>query len=473
MPKPLPNWSDSMKKHLVWFRSDLRIHDNPALLQACQGAESVLAVYIQCPVQDRLHGRGPRQLAFIQQHLQLLQKVFQQNNITFHILECSQFSDVALLLQQFIQQHSIDALFANRETGINEERRDQQVSDWINIPFQRLDGDCILPPASVLTQSNQMFRVFTAFRNAWIKQLQQRGYALAPLPDKFTQPLLAPVQPEHSPWPVGETAALNRLHSFCQQSLLDYAKQRDFPELDSTSRISPYLAIGTLSAKQCLHAIQSSLGYLPLSVGEKGFTWLNELVWREFYRHLMVAYPELSKNRCFKTDMNRLQWVNDDYLFTSWCEGKTGYPIVDAAMRCLNQTGWMHNRLRMIVASFLTKDLQIDWKLGEQYFMQQLIDADFASNNGGWQWAAGTGADAAPYFRIFNPTLQGEKFDPRGVFIRQWIPELEMVPEKFIHKPHQWLKTSHISSIYPQPIVEHALARKQTLLRYQQIKEMA
>jgi deoxyribodipyrimidine photo-lyase len=458
-----------MKKHLLWFRSDLRIHDNPALYQASQGAESLLAVYIQCPVQDRLHKRGARQLTFIQQHLQLLKKLFKQNQIEFHILECNLFSAVANLLNHFIQQHNITALFANRENGINEERRDQQVKDQINIPFQRFNGDCILPPATVLTQSNEMFRVFTAFRNAWIRQLQQQGYTLAPLPEIFTQPLITPAQSDSSSWPAGESAAQDRLHSFCQQSLLDYQEQRDFPNLDSTSRISPYLAIGTLSAKQCLHAIQSTLGYLPLSPGEKGFAWLNELVWREFYRHLMSAYPELSKNSCFKAPMNQLQWVNDKQLFKAWCEGKTGYPIVDAAMRCLNQSGWMHNRLRMIVASFLSKDLQMDWRLGEQYFMQQLIDADFASNNGGWQWAAGTGADAAPYFRIFNPSLQGEKFDKQGKFIKLWVEELKQVPEKYIHKPHIWFKSQNIQSSYPQPVVDHNLARKQTLLRYQTI----
>ena len=471
MHKPSPSCSDNMKKHLLWFRSDLRVNDNPALHLAIKEAESLLAIYIRCEAQQRLHDRGQRQLDFIDEHLQQLKIFLHQHKIKLQLLECELYAEVPQLLEQFIQQHKISALFANREMGVNEDQRDHRVRERIRIPFYRLHGDCILNPGSVLTQNHEMFRVYTAFRNAWIRQFQQQGYTLAPLPDIFTQPLPDPVESGCSSWRVGEKAAHNLLNKFCADRLPDYDAQRDFPALDASSHLSPYLAIGALSAKQCLHAIQSTLGYLPMSPGEKGFAWLNELIWREFYRHLMVAYPDLSKNSCFKTSMNQLCWVEDEQIFNCWCEGKTGYPIIDAAMRCLKQTGWMHNRLRMIVASFLTKDLQIDWRRGEQYFMQQLIDADLASNNGGWQWAAGTGADAAPYFRIFNPTLQGEKFDAKGLFIKQWVPELEMVPEKFIHKPHQWFKTNKILSGYPAPIVDHALARNQTLLRYQQIKE--
>lgn len=465
------NWSDNMKKHLLWFRSDLRVHDNPALYQATKDADSLLAVYIRCPAQERLHDRGQRQLDFIDEHIQQLKTFLHQHKIKLHLLECDLYAEVPGLLDQFIQQQKITALFANREMGVNEDQRDHQVREHINIPFHRLNGDCILKPGSVLTQSSEMFRVYTAFRNAWVRQFQQQGYTLAPLPDTFTTPLPDPAQSECSGWQVGEKAAQDLLKDFCDNQLLDYDDQRDLPAVNGTSRLSPYLAIGALSAKQCLHAIQSTLGYLPMSPGEKGFAWLNELLWREFYRHLMVAYPDLSRNSCFKKEMDHLQWLSSEHLFNSWCEGKTGYPIIDAAMRCLNETGWMHNRLRMIVASFLTKDLQIDWRRGERYFMQQLIDADLASNNGGWQWAAGTGADAAPYFRIFNPTLQGEKFDAKGQFVKQWIPELHMVPEKYIHKPHTWFKSSNLSTDYPSPIVDHALARKQTLLRYQQIKE--
>ena len=458
-----------MQRHLVWFRRDLRLRDNQALCAANQRGVQTLAVYINSPGQDRRHNLGQRQQQFIQQNLQCLRRDLETTGIELHTLHCDTFNQTPSLLGEFIAQQQVQCLFANREFGINEEQRDQQVKQRIDIDFKRFDSDCIIPAGRVLTQSGEMFRVFTAFRNAWINQLLDQGYHLHNLPE-LPDPIS---EPEHSQglmhWPPGEASALQRLDEFCQDDLSAYADQRDFPALAGTSRLSPYLSTGVISAKQCLQQIESTLGYLPHSPGEKGFAWLNELVWREFYRHLMHAYPELSKNSCFKPSMNQLTWIQDERLFESWCEGKTGYPIVDAAMRCLNQTGWMHNRLRMIVASFLTKDLQIDWRWGERYFMQQLIDADFASNNGGWQWAAGTGADAAPYFRIFNPTLQGEKFDRQGEFIRQWVPELETVPERYIHNPHKWFKSRNIASSYPEPVVDHATARKQTLQRYQQI----
>lgn len=462
-----------MKKHLVWFRSDLRVQDNPALYHASKDAMSIDAVYIHCPGQDKLHDLGECKLNFIKDNLQALKITLQKNSITLHILQCDFYSQVPETLNTLIQQQDFGALFANRETGVNEDTRDVRVRERIEIPFYRLKGDCILPPDSVLTRNDEMFRVFTAFRNAWIKQFLALGFSLAQAPEfialkNIPQPEIA----NDISWPAGEMAALARLENFCDLHLLDYAGKRDFPAENNTSKLSPYLAIGVISAKQCLQTIESCLGYLPLSPGEKGFEWVNELIWREFYRHLMFAFPDLSKNKCFKPNMDHLQWIDDELVFQHWCEGKTGYPIIDAAMRCLNNTGWMHNRLRMIVASFLTKDLQIDWRRGEQYFMQQLIDADLASNNGGWQWAAGTGADASPYFRIFNPTLQGKKFDRHGKFIKLWVAELKQVPEKYIHQPHLWFQSQNIDSSYPTPVVDHALARKQTLLRYKSIKAL-
>jgi deoxyribodipyrimidine photo-lyase len=460
-----------MKKHLVWFRSDLRVQDNPALYHASKNAESIVAVYIQCSGQDKLHATGKRKLKFIRDNLQVLKNTLQHHSIKLQILQCEFYSQIPELLNEVIQQQDIGAIFSNRESGVNEDTRDQLVRELIDVPFYRLNGDCILQPGSVLTNNNEMFRVFTPFRNAWIRQLQAQGFSLAQIPELMIEQeeIKTPTASELF-WPAGEKAALQRLNKFCEQHLLDYDKKRDFPAHDMTSKLSPYLSTGVISTKQCLQAIEFSLGHLPLSPGEKGFAWVNELIWREFYRHLMAAYPDLSKNKCFKKNMDNLQWVNDDHIFRCWCEGKTGYPIVDAAMRCLNKTGWMHNRLRMIVASFLTKDLQIDWRRGEQYFMQHLIDADFASNNGGWQWTAGTGADASPYFRIFNPTRQGEKFDRQGKFIKLWVAELTDVPEKYIHKPQVWFKAENIQSDYPQPVVDHDQARKETLVRYQAIK---
>ncbi len=237
------------------------------------------------------------------------------------------------------------------------------------------------------------------------------------------------------------------------------------PAVEGTSRLSPCLATGVLSPRQCLHRL---LTEHPAALdGGAGATRLNELIWREFYRHLMVYYPKLCKGRPFIAWTDKVAWREDDAALQAWQRGETGFPIVDAAMRQLNATGWMHNRLRMIVASFLTKDLRLDWRAGERYFMSQLIDGDLAANNGGWQWAASTGTDAAPYFRIFNPTTQGEKFDKQGVFMRRWLPELAKVPEKALHQPWAWADKQGIKLDYPRPIVDHKQARQETLAAWE------
>lgn len=455
--------------HLVWFRSDLRVGDNPALHHAIESADRLVAMYIHTPQQDQQY-RGPRQQAFIKANLQFLASRLEQLGIELEVAQCARYAKVPDQIVKTVKKHRITQVFANREPGINEERRDHDVARKIGLPFKRFNGDCVLKYGSVVNGKGDMFRVFTPFRNAWLKTLGQQGYScLPPLTEPETE--TAAKRDAFLQWPAGEAEAQLRLQRFIENGVQDYAQQRDLPGAIGTSGVSPYLAVGVLSPRQCLQALHNQFGFLPMSPGETGFAWLNELVWREFYRHLMVAYPKLSMDRCFKPEMDALRWLDDETAFQAWCDGMTGYPIVDAAMRCLKQTGWMHNRLRMVVASFLTKDLQIDWRRGERYFMQQLIDADFASNNGGWQWAAGTGADAAPYFRIFNPTSQGKKFDPDGAFILRWLPELKPVPTKLLHTPQTWLDENRPDHGYPRPIVDHAEARRQTLDRYQQLKE--
>jgi deoxyribodipyrimidine photo-lyase len=246
----------------------------------------------------------------------------------------------------------------------------------------------------------------------------------------------------------------------------EYHERRDYPAMDMTSRLSPYLTLGIISVRQCLARLHQSQ---PSHNNAGADTWLSELIWREFYQHLIYFWPEICKGNNFHEWANNLVWnQNGEDWLRKWQSGETGYPIVDAAMRQLNQTGWMHNRLRMIVASFLTKDLHIDWRHGEQYFMRQLIDGDFAANNGGWQWSASTGCDGQPYFRIFNPITQGERFDPHGQFIRQYIPELSAVPDKYIHSPWLWGGVKSLS--YPAPIVDHKREREITLGVYKEAK---
>jgi deoxyribodipyrimidine photo-lyase len=338
---------------------------------------------------------------------------------------------------------------------------------------QWFDARCVFAPGTVLTGSKEMFKVFTPFSNAWLKRLMAEGYQVWPKPVSRGEALnwlsvqFAYPKVDSSAWPIGEEHVLARLRDFCAEKVDAYGEQRDFPAIAGTSQLSPYLALGIITVRQCLAAMEAALDQLPFERGAAGFVWLNELIWREFYQHLLVAFPHLSKHKAFKADTEHVRWLWDEMRFKAWCEGNTGYPIVDAAMRCLNQTGWMHNRLRMIVASFLTKDLHIDWRHGERYFMQQLIDGELAANNGGWQWAASTGADAAPYFRIFNPTTQGQRFDEKGIFIKQWLPELAEVPEKYIHIPQDWLTVFQPQNVYPAPIVDHSESRAIALALFQ------
>jgi deoxyribodipyrimidine photo-lyase len=262
-----------------------------------------------------------------------------------------------------------------------------------------------------------------------------------------------------------------------QPPIFDYADQRNRMDLQGTSQLSPYLKFGMLSPRQAIIAAGSAIQDAPDAESRKGAeTWLNELIWREFYISILYHFPFVLKSS-FRESLRDIHWNNDRADFNAWCQGRTGYPIVDAAMRQLSQTGWMHNRARMIVASFLVKDLLIDWRWGEGWFMQHLVDGDPAANNGGWQWTAGTGTDAAPYFRIFNPILQSQKFDPAGEYIRRWVPEMAVLPDKYIHTPWQTPPELQkqlgcvIGKDYPPPIIDHSFARNRTLVAYNIARE--
>ena len=305
-----------MKRHLVWFRTDLRITHNPALQRALSGADDVVAIYIDSPGQWQQHGLGPRQLAFIQRNLQALEQALEAMGIVLHRLECATFEDIPERMRDFCQQQQIDALFANRETGVYELRRDRAVRDAIEPKFSMFEADCIVSPGELVTGSNEMYKVFTPFRNAWIKYFKAHGYKLLPAPEVAQQKALTSTEVDaESPWPAGEAAAQQQLQQFCREQLVDYKELRDFPALAATSSLSPYLAIGVLSTAQCLQAIEQQLGYLPLSPGEQGFAWFNELIWREFYRHLMVAYPRLSMHQPFKLETRLINWSQDKSHF--------------------------------------------------------------------------------------------------------------------------------------------------------------
>ncbi|WP_159339277.1 MULTISPECIES: deoxyribodipyrimidine photo-lyase [Leclercia] len=465
-----------MATHLVWFRADLRIHDNLALAAACRDKHArVLALFIATPQQWREHAMAPRQAAFLHAHLNDLQQQLADRNIPLLYAQVADFAAQGEKVAQLCAEHEVTHLFYNYQYELNEQQRDRQLERALqNVTCQGFDDSVILPPGSVMTGSHEMYKVFTPFKNAWLRRLKEGLPECAAAPavregEKVTPAALDfdyPQQPfDTDLFPASEREAIARLRQFCQQGAGEYEAQRDFPAIEGTSRLSACLALGVLSPRQCLHRL---LAEQPEALeGGPGAVWLNELIWREFYRHLMTYHPDLCKYRPFIRWTDNVEWQSDDVQLKAWQEGQTGYPIVDAAMRQLNETGWMHNRLRMITASFLVKDLLIDWRAGERYFISQLIDGDLAANNGGWQWAASTGTDAAPYFRIFNPTTQGQKFDSDGVFIRRWLPELATVPDKAIHDPWIWADKQGVTLAYPRPVVDHKQARVATLAAYE------
>lgn len=472
-----------MATHLVWFRQDLRVIDHSALYHACHDKNaSIIAVFIATPKQWQQHNMSSRQAWFIQQHLQQLQINLEHLNIPLVYDEVDDFDAQRERILALCLQHSVTDLFYNKQYEWNEQQRDNQLEqqlNTLNIHNHHFDDSVLLVPGRVLNGQGTMYKVYTPFRNKCIELLQDKVLTVYPKPEKRTQsPLIKGSQLKPFTYPctetetfmIGEEKALIQLRQFCREQVADYLQQRDFPELEGTSRLSAYLAIGVISPRQCLARLRLEYPEFMQQVKSGAFTWFNELIWREFYRHLLVSFPRLSKNKAFLVWTDNIHWNYDKTLLSRWQKGLTGFPIVDAAMRQLNQTGWMHNRLRMIVASFLVKDLLIDWRQGEQYFMSQLIDGDLAANNGGWQWAASTGVDSAPYFRIFNPTTQGQRFDSDGHFIRRYLPELDKVPDAALHEPHKWAKQHNVHLEYPEPIVEHSVARLATLAAFEQAK---
>jgi len=454
---------------LVWLRNDLRHYDNAALVAAGQTGLPVVAVFIATPQTWALHQMAPIKQDLIRRRVQALQQELALLGIPLLALEVARYQDCAALLQTLAQQGA-QALYAQTEYELREQQRDQAVAAAlaaVGIPCFWYDTQCLMPPGSVRSKTGDIYKVFTPFKKTWLAQLQYKGVQVLAKPAPQQMPtldltglsLMAAGDGSSGAWPVAETAVLERLREFCRERVQDYQQARDFPAIDGTSTLSPYLAIGVVSAQQAIARLQMEAGATMWQEGTGAAVWLSELIWREFYKHILVAYPQLIKHRAFQHDTEAIVWSNNQAWFAAWCEGRTGYPIVDAAMRQLNQTGWMHNRLRMITASFLVKDLQIDWRWGERYFMSTLIDGEFAANNGGWQWAASTGTDAAPYFRIFNPVSQSEKFDPKGIFLQRYLPELAGLSGKQLHWPHPL----PMSVQYFRPIVDHAKARLRTL----------
>ena len=459
---------------ILWFRNDLRTHDNPALhyfLTLPKSDSPRKAFFFVSEKQWFDHDWSPIKIDFIKRHANALVSELAEFNIELELINVDYFADQITFLKEYCQANNTKEVIANSEVEFNEQQRDENCLTQ-GIPLTIFEADVIIPKGKVLNQSGTMFKVFTPFKKAWLKYIELNGFDYLGKPAISNGSLNQPVeikQIEHtnssSAWPLAKEYEANALVTFFNDKINDYADYRDIPSIKGTSGISPYLAAGVISPRFVLFSLLHRFPDLLLATDSKEFSWLNEIIWREFYRHLMFHEQRLCKHQNFNKKYQTLTWNNNQAYFKAWCEGKTGYPLVDAAMRQLNQTGWMHNRLRMVVASFLTKHLLIDWRLGEKYFMQHLIDGDLAANNGGWQWAASTGCDAQPYFRVFNPIRQSERFDPDGSFIRKYLPELESISAKHIHFPHQYIENQQLSLYWPA-IVEHKTARLQALAFY-------
>lgn len=425
--------------NLVWLRKDLRTHDNPALYWAAKEKQGVIVVFIHVLQDLRQHDSAPCQIDYTLRTLADLQASLLKLNIPLLYFQVEKRSQLPTFFQEFIQQHAIDRLFFNNNheyDEANEQQAVQQQMEKLNVNVSRFDDQVLVRPGKILTGKNEFYSVFTPFKRRFYQvtnQLHDIRILKKPVAQakRSIEPNSIPKQVngfsnklDLSAYNVGETAALKKLKQFCQHSLRQYHQERDLMAEEGTSRLSHYLTLGVLSSRQCIVAALNERA--QGGSGMQGVdTWLSELIWREFYRHVMVGFPWVGQHRSFKRQADKIKWPNNERYFQAWCEGKTGVPLVDAAMRQLITTGWMHNRARMVVAMFLTKNLLIDWRWGEKFFMQHLLDGDFASNNGGWQWAASTGTDAAPYFRIMNPERQRQRFDPDNQFVYQYCPEYQ------------------------------------------------
>ncbi|MBF8746632.1 deoxyribodipyrimidine photo-lyase [Pseudomonas putida] len=464
---------------LIWLRSDLRITDNTALSAACERGPTI-ALWLISPGQWHAHDDAPCKVDFWLRNLREMRQALDALNIPLLIRKIDTWDEAAATLLAVCRQHRIEAVHWNDEYGVNERRRDDAVRTQLAgagiQPHSYLD-QLLLAPGTILTRSGGYFQVFGQFKRACLEHLHRSLPALAgkvrrqapldigsdPIPwqvDGFDKP----ADSLRELWPAGEQEAQARLTRFLDEVVEDYQRLRDLPAKPGTSQLSAYLAAGVISPRQCLHAALSS-NRGEFDSGSEGVqTWVNELLWREFYKHILVGYPQVAQHRAFRPHTEALPWRDAPEDLKAWQEGRTGFPIIDAAMQQLLHTGWMHNRLRMLVAMFLSKNLLIDWRLGERHFMRHLIDGDLAANNGGWQWSASTGTDSVPYFRIFNPQSQSERFDPEGNFIRHWLPQLNSLDSKKIHAP--LMLADNLANTYHEPIVDLASSRRRALAAF-------
>lgn len=461
-----------MTTAIWWVRRDLRLGDNQALTAALSQADQVLPVFVLDPALLASPWVGEKRLAFLYDGLRALDHDLRQRGSYLVVRR----GDPVRILADLRREACADTIVAEADYSPYARRRDER-SD-AELPIEFMLGLTVHAPDDVLKVDGAPYAVFTPFSRAW-RARPWPGDPL-PAPRRIATPSGiksedipdAPRQPGLVPFQAGEAEAKRRLAAFSRKALASYEEGRNRMDLPGTSGLSPYLRFGMLSARQAVNVARRAAEKAANPGARRSAeAWLNELIWREFYIAVLYHFPH-ARQVAFRPALREVPWINDRREFAAWGEGRTGTPVVDAAMRQLLHTGWMHNRARMITASFLTKDLLIDWRWGERHFMQHLVDGDPASNNGGWQWAAGTGTDAAPYFRVLNPVLQGARFDPDGAYVRRFVPELSKVPLKYIHSP--WTMPAEvqkqagcmIGKDYPAPLVDHKLARERVLQAY-------
>lgn len=426
-----------MKKvSIFWFRRDLRLEDNHGLYEALKTHENVLPLFIfDKKILDKLENKADARVEFIHDQVNKIHEELAKKGASLLV----KYGDPETVYEELLKEYAIESVHTNRDYEPYANSRDEKVARILNkqeIPFHKYKDQLIFEPGEILNGSGEFYKVFTPFSKVWLSKFDPKKVEnFTPMhwknllqTSKFDLPTLEKIGFEKSSISIPSKTADEEIISH-------YNQTRDIPAKNGTSRLGIHLRFGTISIRK-----------LAIKASKLNATFLNELIWREFYMMILAYNPQVV-NQAFKPAYDRIPWRNDEEEFNAWCEGKTGYPIVDAGMRELNTTGYMHNRVRMVVASFLTKHLLIDWRWGEAYFAEKLLDYELASNNGGWQWAAGTGTDAQPYFRVFNPTAQQEKFDKNWKYIKKWIPEIN-------------------SDKYPKPIVDHKFARQRAIDTY-------
>ena len=467
---------------LFWFRRDLRLEDNAGLYYALTSARRVHCAFVfDREILEALPTRSDRRVEFIHASVAGLREALRARGGDLLVLH----ERAAEAIPRLAAELGVDAVFANEDYEPDAIARDEAVAKALAAAGRRLHrakDQAIFDKEEVLTRAGAPFTVFTPYKNAWLEKVDEfylRAYpverhaaALAPSPVPASMPALEDLgfEPTNllAVGVVPGMAGARALLADFEPRMGDYHKARDFPGVKGVSYLSVHNRFGTVSIRELARRARSAKGLGPA-------TWLSELIWRDFYFQVLWHHPHAARG-AFRREYEAMRWPDDPGLFAAWCEGNTGYPLVDAAMRQINTTGYMHNRLRMVVASFLAKDLLVDWRKGERYFAENLIDFDLAQNNGGWQWAASTGCDAQPYFRIFNPVTQSERFDPKGRFIRRYLPELANVPDAFIHAPwtmdaaKQEAARCVIGRDYPAPVVDHAAQREKALALYGKVK---